>query len=117
MPFPSGKGGSMNGTLLSVAATTALEPNVADVGEHFAMLRGRFEASFADWESAKAAARDARSVGFVVDVQEDGDGWIIVGRRKQPFPPDERDRYASRLNAIAVGHRGAFSRFVEEPSR
>jgi hypothetical protein len=94
----------MNGTLLTVEDST--------------LLRGRFEAKFGDWEGAKAAARDARTVGFVVDVSQEGtDGWLIVGRRKQPFPPDERDRYASRLNALAIGYGGTFSRFVEEPRR
>jgi len=31
-----------------------------------------------------------------------------------PFPADERDRYASRFDAIARQHGGAFSGFVEE---
>jgi hypothetical protein len=108
----------MNGTPLSFGATADLAPDdsVATVVEDFTLLRGRFEATFGDSEAAKAAARDARSVGFVVEVsQESADGWLIVGRRKQPFPSDERDRYASRLNAIATGYSGAFSRFVEEP--
>ena len=78
------------------------------------LLRGRFEAQFEDVEAARAAARDARAVGFVVDVQQDAEGWLAVGRRRLPFPGDERDRYASRLHTIATQHGGAFTQFVEE---
>jgi hypothetical protein len=78
------------------------------------LLRGRFEAQFEDVEAARAAARDARVVGFVVDVEENGTGWLAVGRRQLPFPGDERDRYASRYDTIATLHGGAFSQFVEE---
>jgi hypothetical protein len=80
------------------------------------LLRGRFEAQFEDVEAARAAARDARSVGFVVDVEENAKGWRAVGRRQLPFPGDERDRYASRFHTIATRHGGAFSQFVEEAS-
>jgi hypothetical protein len=79
------------------------------------LVNGRFEAQFADVDAAKAAARDARAVGFAVEVQQDPTGWIAVARRRLPFPGDERDRYASRFHAIATHHRGAFSQFVEEP--
>jgi hypothetical protein len=79
------------------------------------LLRGRFEAQFDDQEAARAAARDARAVGFVVDVHQDTRRWLTVGRRRLPFPSDERDRYASRFHAIAAQHGGAFSQFVEEP--
>jgi hypothetical protein len=78
------------------------------------LLRGRFEAQFEDMDSARAAARDARAVGFVVDVQQAAAGWLAVGRRQLPFPGDERDRYASRFGTIAMQHGGAFSQFVEE---
>ncbi len=79
------------------------------------LLCGRFEAQFDDVGAANAAARDARAVGFVVDVQHDTTRWLSVGRRQLPFPGDERDRYASRFHAIATRHGGAFSQFVEEP--
>jgi hypothetical protein len=79
------------------------------------LVRGRFEAQFEDMDAARAAARDARAVGFVVDVRQETTGWLILGRRQLPFPGDERDRYASRLHAIAAQHGGAFSQFVEEP--
>jgi len=85
-------------------------------GDAVRLLRGRFEVQFEDLEAARAAARDARAVGFVVDVQQDARGWLAVGRRRLPFPGDERDRYASRLHAIATQRGGAFSRFVEEPT-
>jgi hypothetical protein len=84
------------------------------VGSVVRLLQGRFEAQFEHLEPARAAARDARAVGFVVDVQQDATGWLTVGRRQLPFPADERDRYASRLHAIATQHGGAFIRFVEE---
>jgi hypothetical protein len=79
-------------------------------------MHGRFEAQFQEREAARAAARDARAVGFVVDVQQDARRWLTVGRRRLPFPGDERDRYASRFHTIATQHGGAFSRFVEEPA-
>jgi hypothetical protein len=79
------------------------------------LLRGRFEAQFDDVEAAQAAARDARAVGFVVDVEAGGRGWLAVARRQLPFPDDERDRYASRFDGIARQRGGAFTRFVEEP--
>jgi hypothetical protein len=78
-------------------------------------MRGRFEAQFEDVDDARAAARDARAVGFAVDVRQKTTGWLAVGRRQLPFPGDERDRYASRFHAIATQHGGAFSQFVEEP--
>lgn len=78
------------------------------------ILGGRFEAQFADLEAARAAARDARAVGFVVQVDQNTVGWLAVGRRRLPFPGDERDRYARRFHMIATHHGGAFSQFVEE---
>lgn len=85
------------------------------VGGAVRLMRGRFEAQFEDMDAARAAARDARAVGFAVDVRQDTTGWLTVGRRQLPFPGDERDRYASRFHAIATQHGGAFSQFVEEP--
>jgi hypothetical protein len=79
------------------------------------LLRGRFEAQFDDVDAARAAARDTRAVGFVTDVLQDTQGWLIVGRRQLPFPADERDRYASRLHEIAKRHGGAYKRFVADP--
>ena len=81
------------------------------------LLAGRFEAQFEDLDSARDAARAARAVGFVVDVDQNAAGWLTVGRRRLPFPGDERDRYASRVQAIASQHGGRFVQFVEEPSR
>lgn len=79
------------------------------------LVRGRFEARFDDVDAARAAARDARAVGFAVDVQQVTRGWLAVGRRQLPFPGDERDRYASRLHEIARRHGGAYERFVADP--
>jgi len=84
------------------------------VGGAVRLLRGRFEAQFGDEEAARAAARDARAVGFVVDVEQNAAGWLAVARRALPFPGDERDRYASRFQTIASQHGGAFGQFVEE---
>jgi hypothetical protein len=78
-------------------------------------LRGRFEAVFGDADAARAAARDARGVGFVVDApRETAEGWLVVGRSKLAIPGDERDRYASRFRTLATQHGGAFTQFVEE---
>ena len=79
------------------------------------LMRGRFEAQFEGMDAAKAAARDARAIGFSVDLRQDSTGWLALGRRELPFPGDERDRYASRFHAIATQHGGAYRKFVEEP--
>jgi hypothetical protein len=82
------------------------------------LSRGRFEAVFGDNDGARAAARDARAAGFAVEPpRETARGWLIVGRCKHPFPEDDRDRYASRLRAIAARHKGALSGVVDEPLR
>jgi hypothetical protein len=80
------------------------------------LLGGRFEASFAELDAARAAARDAQAVGFIVNVDQTPSGWVAVGRRRLTFPCDERDRYAQRFHSIATQHGGAFTQFVEEPS-
>ena len=103
--------GAPGGTIASGADT-----DDAAVGSAVRLVRGRFEAQFENVDAARAAARDARAVGFVVDVQQGTAGWFTVGRRQLPFPGDERDRYASRFHAIATRHDGAFSQFVEEPA-
>jgi hypothetical protein len=78
---------------------------------------GRFEARFTECEHAKAAARDARASGFVVDLsQESAKVWLIIGRRREAFPLDEQHRYASRVEVIATRNGGVFTRFVEESS-
>ena len=83
-------------------------------GDAIRLLQGRFEARFPDAETAKAAARDGRAVGFIVDVRQDTVGWLAVGRRGLPFPADERDRYASRFQTIATQNGGTFIHFAEE---
>ena len=81
-------------------------------------LVGEFCASFRERDAARAAARDARAVGFVVDVQETGKGrWAMLARRKEPVPHDEQQRYAARLRAIAGKHGGTYTRFVREPAK
>lgn len=76
---------------------------------------GHFDAAFRDENAAKAAARDARAVGYVVDVEETGaGGWAIIAWRKDPFPADEQQRYAARMRAIAIRHGGSYMRFVPE---
>ncbi len=79
---------------------------------------GAFRTRFGDEPTARAAARDARSVGFVVEVEGDPTGgWLTVSRRRQPFAPDDAARYASRLRAIATEHGGAYEAFIEETPR
>jgi hypothetical protein len=81
-------------------------------------VSGEFEAHFDDAEAARAAARDARAVGFLVNPPREGaEGWLIAGRRKLGFPCDERDRYASRFQTIARHHGGTFNQFAEDPPR
>ena len=43
--------------------------------------------------------------------QADG-GWLLTARRKNSFPADERDRYASRLKRICEPFGGRYDRFV-----
>jgi hypothetical protein len=77
------------------------------------IVSGSFEARFRDEDAARSAARDARCVGFVVTVHKhDGQGWLIISRPRQPFPLDDRDRYASRLRAIATVHGGDYDGFL-----
>jgi hypothetical protein len=79
------------------------------------IVSGHFDVRFRDEEAARAAAREARCVGFVVVVHEHPDhGWLIAGRRRAAFPADERDRYASRLHAIAAMHGGEYFGFVKD---
>lgn len=92
-----------------------MTPHDSRAGGGVRLLHGRFEAQFEDLEAARAAARHARAVGFVVDLKETPRGWLALARRKLPFPGDERDRYASRFHMIATQNGGAFTRFVEEP--
>ena len=89
-------------------------PGEALRGSAVRLLQGRFEARFQDAETAKAAARDGRAVGFIVDVRQDTVGWLAVARRGLPFPADERDRYASRFETIATQNGGTFIHFAEE---
>ena len=94
----------------SAPPTTVLNHDDSDL-----FRRGCFEASFPAEHAAKAAARDARSVGFVVAIREgDFGSWLILSRRKDAFPADDGDRYASRLRAIAGLHGGTYDRFVPE---
>jgi hypothetical protein len=79
------------------------------------IISGSFEARFGDEDAARSAARDARCVGFVVTVHErDARGWLMTSRPRQPFPPDDRDRYASRLRAIATVHGGDYAGFLDD---
>jgi hypothetical protein len=102
-------------TLVTPRRATGTAHDVRTPGGAVRLLRGRFEARFEDADAARAAARDGRAVGFIVDVRRDTTGWVAVGRRGLPFPSDERDRYASRFSLIATEHGGAFGQFVEEP--
>jgi hypothetical protein len=77
--------------------------------------RGSFEVHFPGEDAARAAARDASAVGFVVAISESDFGrWLVVSRRKDAFPADDGDRYASRLRAIAGLHGGTYDGFVPE---
>jgi hypothetical protein len=85
----------------------------ADSGAIF--RSGRFDMRFVDERTARAAARDARAVGFLAEIDDDGPGgWLVAGRRRERFPADEMARYASRLRAIATVHGGTFDRYVED---
>lgn len=87
----------------------------AETSYESGLRRGSFEVHFPAEDGAKAAARDARAVGFVVAIREgDFGNWLIVSRRRNAFPADDGDRYASRLRAIAALHGGTYDRFVPE---
>jgi hypothetical protein len=84
---------------------------MADIG----LSSGAFRTRFVDEPAARAAARDARCVGFVVDVEPAADhGWLTVSRRRQPFAPDDAARYAGRLRTIAAAHGGDYEEYDEE---
>jgi hypothetical protein len=80
-----------------------------------AFVSGAFHARFDDEQATRAAARDATSAGFTVGVRADSvGGWLIVCRRRNPFPADEQDRYAGRLRTIATMYGGTYVHFVTE---
>ena len=82
---------------------------------HIGLSSGAFRTRFVDEPAARAAARDARCVGFVVEVEQAGDhGWLTVSRRRQPFAPDDAARYAGRLRMIAAVHGGDYEAYDEE---
>jgi sugar/nucleoside kinase (ribokinase family) len=67
---------------------------------------------FDDEPSAQAAARECRSTAFVALVSPDDFGrWILTLRRKNTFPADERDRYASRVRRLVDPHGGRYTSF------
>jgi hypothetical protein len=79
------------------------------------LFSGSFRTSFEDESAARAAARDARSVGFAVEVEASVDGgWLTLSRRRQPFPQHDADRYAGRLRNIAASHGGTYERYDDE---
>lgn len=78
------------------------------------LLEGSFLIAFDDERAALDAARECRSVAFVADVSKGEDGWILKASRKNTFPADERDRYASRLRRICAPFGGRYERFVKD---
>jgi hypothetical protein len=67
---------------------------------------------FDDERAALAAARECRSTAFVAVVSEGGIGrWILTLRRKNLFPADERDRYASRVRRLVDPYGGRYESF------
>ena len=78
-------------------------------------VTGSFHMYFCDEAAARAAARDVSGAGFVADIRDQRtDGWLIVARRRQPFPADEQHRYASRLRGLVKAHGGNLKHFVRE---
>lgn len=76
------------------------------------LLEGSFLIAFDDERAALDAARECRSVAFVAEISPDGGGWLLSASRKNSFPADERDRYASRLQRICGPFGGRYDRFV-----
>jgi hypothetical protein len=76
------------------------------------LLDGSFLIAFDDERAALDAARECRSVAFVADVSKAPAGWLLSASRKNSFPADERDRYASRLKRICEPLGGRYDRFV-----
>ena len=76
------------------------------------LLEGSFLIAFDEERPALDAARECRSVNFVVNVSQSGGGWLLTVKRKNKFPADERDRYASRLKRICEPFGGRYDRFV-----
>ena len=76
------------------------------------LLEGSFIIAFDAEQAALDAARECRSVAFVADVSKADGGWLLTARRKNSFPADERDRYASRLKRIVEPFGGRYERFV-----
>ena len=77
------------------------------------LLAGSFLIVFDEERAALDAARECRSVAFVAEVRGAGTGWVLDASRKNLFPADERDRYASRLKRICAPFGGRYDRFVQ----
>jgi hypothetical protein len=81
-------------------------------------VTGCFHLQFREESAARAAARDVRAAGFVVEICRQRVGpWVIVARRREPFPAEEQHRYASRLRGLANAYGGDCERFVSDASR
>ena len=79
------------------------------------MVAGVFRLSFATEATALAAAGEARTRGFVVEVTQDtSDRWQHRTRRRADMPVAELERYASRLRRIAVSFDGAYDSFTPD---
>jgi hypothetical protein len=76
------------------------------------LLAGKFLVAFDEESAALGAARECRSVAFVAEVSQAGSGWVLSASRKNLFPADERDRYATRLQRICGPLGGRYDRFV-----
>jgi len=80
-----------------------------------AFVTGSFNLYFRQERAARAASRNVRGAGFVVEIREKGGApWSIVARRREPFPADEQRRYTPRLCGLANAHGGDCARFVPD---
>jgi hypothetical protein len=78
------------------------------------LAAGTFRLSFSTEPTALAAAREARTRGFIVDVTKADDRWQHHARTRAGSAVDDLDRYASRLRKLAVSFEGTYEGFTAD---
>ena len=79
------------------------------------LATGTFRLSFSTEPTALAAAREARTRGFIVDVAcLAADCWQTSARPRPVVPTAELHRYAGRLQRIAEAYEGTYIGFTAD---
>jgi Regulator of ribonuclease activity B len=80
-----------------------------------AIVVGVFPLSFGGEDAAQAAAREARTRGFIVDVTQQSEvRWANHARVRNPVAAADLNRYASRLKKVAATFDCAYHSFTPD---